>query len=175
MASNGGNYPYHDSDHELAPKESAAYAQGTGAARPRRRISNWIKIGVPVLLVVILAAVLGGVLGSRAANKNSDSSSSSSGSSSGGNSGNNAGGTITSGGRFAVATNSEFMVPVYPSTVSFSLSWCPVLYIDVLNFVHRPIPRSSPPQPSMLQTPGLAIPSNLRLRVSSLFDPTDHV
>ncbi|KAJ2919343.1 hypothetical protein MD484_g1161, partial [Candolleomyces efflorescens] len=148
MASNGGNYPYHDSDHELAPKESAAYAQvGTGVVRPRRRISNWIKIGVPILLVVILAAVLGGVLGSRAANKNSDSSSSSSGSSSnGGHSGNNAGGSITSGGRFAVATNSEFMVPVYPSTTNTALFTSPT--VDAAN--SWPSDSFQPATPSVL-------------------------
>ncbi|KAF9479718.1 hypothetical protein BDN70DRAFT_878475 [Pholiota conissans] len=98
--------------------ESAGYI----APLPRKKpLSKWIKIGVPVLIVVIIAAVVGGVVGSRNSNSK-DASTSSSGSSSG-----SAGDTAAASsaisaksavGRFATATDSEFMVPIYPSTTN---------------------------------------------------------
>ena len=96
----------------------------------------WIIIGVIVALLVIIGAVLGGVLGSRASN---DSSSSGSGSSADQANGGSSGGAVPSGvsgvnseavtatnqDRYlAVATNSDWMLPVYPSTVSLSDQCC---------------------------------------------------
>ena len=54
------------------------YSASTGYITPapmKKRTSNWIKIGVPVLIVVIIAAVVGGVLGSRAHNNKNASTS----------------------------------------------------------------------------------------------------
>lgn len=93
------------------------YNESTGYITPhpvkKNGVSNWLKIGVPVLVVVVVGAVLGGVLGSRKANSDASSSSS-------------AGGADASSvvsvkneiGRYATATNSLYLVPLYPSTVS---------------------------------------------------------
>jgi hypothetical protein len=75
-APNTGNTPYGSG----APY----YAQSTGfispAEPPRKRTSNWIKIGVPVILLVIVAGVVGGVLATRHKSSASSSSASSGGS-----------------------------------------------------------------------------------------------
>ena len=94
---------------------------------PKRRVSPWIKFGVPVLVIVIIAAVVGGVVGSR------HSSSRAASNGSGGSSGDSAAAASSAAsaklalGRFATATNSEFEVPLYPSTVSpllvLALTW----------------------------------------------------
>ncbi|KAF8893247.1 chondroitin AC/alginate lyase [Mucidula mucida] len=90
-----------------------------GGAKPRKT-SNWIKFGIPVAVVVIIAAVLGGVLGSRAANK--DDSSSSSSSNSGGSTGSSDPSEVASVkkdiGLFPTSTNTEFSIPIYPSTTN---------------------------------------------------------
>ncbi len=90
------------------------YNESTGYITPhpvkKNGVSNWIKIGVPVLVVVVVGAVLGGVLGSRKANSATSSSSSADASS------------VVSVkneiGRYATATDSLYLVPLYPSTVS---------------------------------------------------------
>ncbi|PPQ64475.1 hypothetical protein CVT26_002014 [Gymnopilus dilepis] len=85
---------------------------------PKRRVSPWIKFGVPVLVIVIIAAVVGGVVGSR------HSSSRAASNGSGGSSGDSAAAASSAAsaklalGRFATATNSEFEVPLYPSTTN---------------------------------------------------------
>lgn len=83
----------------------------------KKRTSNWVKFGVPVLIVVIIGAVLGGVLGSRAS-KTNESPEGSSSSSKGEVAASSAVSMKLEIGRFATATNSEFMMPIYPSTVS---------------------------------------------------------
>ena len=96
------------------------YNESTGYITPqpakKRSISNWIKIGVPVLAVVVVGAVLGGVLGSRS--KGSVKSAGTGGAAAGSNSG--GGGGKTGNGRYATATNSLYLVPLYPSTVRYS-------------------------------------------------------
>jgi len=96
------------------------YTQSTGYITPhqpvKKGISKWIKIGVPVFVLVIAAVVLGAVFGTRKSNTSSAQTN-------GGNSGDAAAASSAASikiavGRFATATNSEFMVPIYPSTVS---------------------------------------------------------
>lgn len=85
-------------------------------ATPKKGTSNWIKFGIPVAVIVIIGAVVGGVLGSR----------SSHGSSGGGGGGGKAAGKAESSaasvknelGRYATATNSDYLMPVYPSTTN---------------------------------------------------------
>ncbi|KDR85362.1 hypothetical protein GALMADRAFT_132065 [Galerina marginata CBS 339.88] len=96
------------------------YNESSGFITPhpvrKRRISNWIKFGIPVLILVIAAAVVGGVVGSR--------KKSSSASANGGSAGDTAAAASSAAsvklavGRFATATDSEFMVPIYPSTTN---------------------------------------------------------
>ncbi|PFH54816.1 hypothetical protein AMATHDRAFT_72577 [Amanita thiersii Skay4041] len=96
------------------------YNESTGYITPhpmkKRGISNWIKIGVPVLIVVIVGAVLGGVLGSRS--HSSTSSTGSSGGPQGEAAASSAASVKNSMGRYATATDSFYMVPIYPSTTN---------------------------------------------------------
>ncbi|KAJ7473453.1 heparinase II/III family protein [Mycena latifolia] len=91
-------------------------------ARRKKRTSNWIKFGVPVLILVIAAAVVGGILGSRkkSSRKKSSASAASSSASESAASASAAASSAASAklaiGRFATATNSEYMMPIYPST-----------------------------------------------------------
>ncbi|TFK64509.1 hypothetical protein BDN72DRAFT_263863 [Pluteus cervinus] len=87
----------------------------------KRPYSKWVKFGIPVVVVVVIvAAVVGGVVGSKAKNKNGSASSSSAngGSGGGGHGGSGGGGGDDIEGRFATATASEWMMPIYPSTDS---------------------------------------------------------
>ena len=97
------------------------YNESTGfitPSQPKKGTSKWIKIGIPIGVLVIAGADVGIVLGLRAHNKASSSSptgSSSSGSHSGSGANNNL-------GLFATATASQYMLPIYPSTVRCLLS-----------------------------------------------------
>lgn len=155
------------------------YNESSGFITPhpvrKKRTSNWIKFGIPVLVIVIIAAVVGGVVGSR---KSSTRSSSSSGGSSGDSSA--AASSAVSAklaiGEFPTATNSEFMVPLYPSTVRFHFPCIKILKINMcfrqmLQRSQRPL--SSPPV--MHKLPGLKTPSPQPLPTFRLFVQTDHV
>ena len=113
-AGTGAHSPYGSGD--------PYYNESTGYITPqppvkKSGVSNWIKIGVPVLIVVIVGAVLGGVLGSRKANASSSSSGAQADASS-------AVSLKNEIGRYATATNSLYLVPLYPSTVSALASAC---------------------------------------------------
>ena len=92
---------------------------GLTSSRPKSTNRKWIWIGVPVAIAIILAAVLGGVLGSRA-HKNSSSTSSDAASSSptGEAAASQAASIKQEVGVFPTGTNSEYLLPLYPSTVS---------------------------------------------------------
>lgn len=107
------DYPDHNSAYQHSYKESseglynsqAAGAYGAGAgtggaymtrqnaaqksaatysyAKPKRKISKWILIGIPLLILLIAGGVLGGIFGSRAAKDNNNNSGGSSGGSGG--------------------------------------------------------------------------------------------
>ncbi|KAJ7172066.1 heparinase II/III family protein [Mycena filopes] len=84
-------------------------------ATRKKRTSNWIKFGVPVLIIVIIAAVVGGVVGSRKKSSGSAASSQQSAASASAAASAAASAKLALG-KFATATNSEFMMPIYPST-----------------------------------------------------------
>jgi hypothetical protein len=98
-----------------------------------KRTSNWIKVrskiphlllhsifpqfGIPLLILVIAGAVVGGVLGSRKKGSSSSSASSSAASAASASAAASSAASAKSAlGRFATATNSEFLMPIYPST-----------------------------------------------------------
>ena len=97
------------------------YTHSTGYITPqqpvKKRTSNWIKFGIPVFIIVIVAIVVGVILGMRKSSRNGSSSTAANdaGSSAAASS---AASAKLSMGRFAIATDSEYMVPIYPSTVS---------------------------------------------------------
>ena len=93
-------------------------SSGLTTSRPKSRSNKWIWIGVPVAIAVILAAVLGGVLGSRAHNKNKNSSSDAATSSPSGEAAASQAASIKEAvGLFPTATDSQYLLPLYPSTV----------------------------------------------------------
>ncbi|EAU92705.1 heparinase II/III family protein [Coprinopsis cinerea okayama7 len=129
LGHNGGGYS--DAAGNPAYKESTGFAgQQAPAKKP---LSKWVKFGIPAAVVIILAAVLGGVLGSRAVRDKDDGNS---GSASGGSSSDSAdpetGGTNAEKaiGRFATATDSKYMIPVYPSTTNTAAFTSPTFAAD---------------------------------------------
>jgi hypothetical protein len=83
-------------------------------ANPKKSPNKWIKIGIPIGILVVAGAVVAGVLASRHHSHNSSSSSSSPGSPAAASSALSAKNAV---GVFPTGTDSEFMVPIYPSTV----------------------------------------------------------
>lgn len=113
---NQGRSPYGSGD--------PYYNESTGFITPakpaKQGASPWVKFGVPVAILVIIGAVVGGVLGSRASSNNNSSSSSNggAGTASGEAAASSAASAKAQIGIFPTATNSQYMKPLYPSTVS---------------------------------------------------------
>ncbi|KAF8846223.1 hypothetical protein BDN67DRAFT_24661 [Paxillus ammoniavirescens] len=91
------------------------YNESTGYISPnqpqKKKVSSWIKFGIPLAVLVIAAAVLGGVLGSRATKNNASASGS--------------GAAATSAiqvknsiGLYPTGTDSLYMLPLYPATTN---------------------------------------------------------
>ena len=114
----------------MGPTNPYAATSPSGGYQPKKKRNKWLWVGIPILVIlIIIGAVLGGVLGSRAHNKSSSSSSSGGSSSSGDSnsvpSGVSANPSATSTGAngeayLAIATNSQWMLPVYATGVSQS-------------------------------------------------------
>jgi hypothetical protein len=99
-----------------SPSGDPYYNSSTGYAAPanaKKSISKWIKFGVPVGVLIVAGAVVGAVVGTRH-HGNSSASNSSTGSPAAASSAISAKNAV---GIFPTATDSEFMVPIYPSTV----------------------------------------------------------
>ncbi|TFY81844.1 hypothetical protein EWM64_g2166 [Hericium alpestre] len=95
---------------------------------PPKSSKRWIWIGIPVAIAVIVAAVVGGVVGSRHHSSSSSSASSSGGSAKGSEASASAAASVKNAiGVFPTSTNSDYLMPIYPSTASFtrstSLAW----------------------------------------------------
>ncbi|KAI0375202.1 hypothetical protein BV20DRAFT_960295 [Pilatotrama ljubarskyi] len=104
---------------------------GLTTSRPKTRSRKWLWIGVPVAIVVILAAVLGGVLGSRAHKNNSNNSSSAAaaGSSPTGEAAASQAASIKEAvGLFPTATDSQYLLPLYPSTTNTAAFTTPTFH-----------------------------------------------
>lgn len=95
------------------------YNESTGFITPmqstKKRLSPWIKFGVPVGILVAIGVIVGAVVATRHSSSGS-SSASSSGSSPG--SASSAISAKSEIGLFATATNSFYEMPLYPQTVS---------------------------------------------------------
>lgn len=113
-----GHSPYGSGDPYY--NESSGYI--TPQAPPKRS-GTWWKVGIPVLILVVIGAVVGGVVGSR-----KHSTSNAAATSNGGKSSPAAASSAVSAqnaiGVFPTATDSDFMKPVYPSTVCEIVSFC---------------------------------------------------
>src|SRR6266404_675282 len=102
------------------------YSASTGyiaPANPKKPLNKWIKFGIPVSILVIAGAVVAGVLASHHKHNSNSSSNPSSGT------GNPAAASSAVSaknvlGIFATGTDSEYMRPLYPSTVGFTKFVC---------------------------------------------------
>lgn len=90
---------------------------GLTTSRPKSSGKKWLYIGIPVAIAVVLAAVLGGVLGSRA--HKSSSADTASSSPSGEAAASQAASIKEQVGLFPTGTDSQYLLPLYPSTVSY--------------------------------------------------------
>jgi hypothetical protein len=103
------------------PYDSGAgfYGESSGFLQPqpqKKRISGWIKFGIPILIIIAAGAIVGGILGSKAEKKHSSSSNTS------------ANPTNPAAASSAVANKNEIGVfatgtdsyglPIYPTNVS---------------------------------------------------------
>lgn len=125
---------YHNANANNSPYGSGDpyYNESSGYITPlpmKKRTSNWLKFGVPVAIAVIIAVVVGAVVGTHEHNKNTSVS----GASSSGGDNSSPDDSSPSGqaaaassaaavkaaiGVFPTATNSLYLLPLYPSTVS---------------------------------------------------------
>lgn len=155
-----GNYGTLGSNSDLSPYKSGDpyYNQSSGFVTPsqpvKKRTSNWIKLGIPVLIVVIISAVVGAVVGTR---KSTSSSRAASGGSTGASATSAAAG-ITAGtnllevGRFATATDSEYMVPLYPSATNTAVFTTPTFLPSSNSPLAWPQDPFQPSNPDVLTT-----------------------
>ncbi|KAF8205709.1 heparinase II/III family protein [Mycena galopus ATCC 62051] len=110
------NYDDLNAPNQPEPRYDGSAGYVTPATR-KKGTSNWIKFGIPVLIIIIVAAVVGGVVGSRKKSSSSSTAASASQQSSAAAASASAAASAAAAlGRFAVATDSEFMMPIYPST-----------------------------------------------------------
>ena len=160
-AQHNSDSPYRAAD----PYYSKPSGFNESSERVKKPINKWIKFGIPVLILLIVGLIVGVVVGVR-----KGTSRSSSGAASAGGSGDTTASSAVSAklaiGRFATATDSEYMVPLYPSTVSphtpFSFLWPDEYIRQTLPFLRR-LPSLVQPVP---RQHGLKIRSN---RVTLMF------
>lgn len=137
---NYSNPNFQDAPNTPFQDEPKYNTQGYGSAivPPRkRRISPWIKFGLPVLVVVAIAAIVGGVVGSHSSKKASALANASGSPNSPNGSPAGPGKTGLDGlAVFPVSTDS-YELPVYPQTVRHHyFSHCPEIQSTIL--VNRP-------------------------------------
>ncbi|KAJ6518783.1 chondroitin AC/alginate lyase [Mycena sanguinolenta] len=119
QSQNGAN------NHQVYQNHDPSFYQSTGyitPARPAKRTtSRWIKIGIPVAVLVI-AAVVVGIVVSHHHNSSSSSAAASSSSAAAA-----AASAKVAAGLLATATNSQYMIPVYPTTTNTALYTTPTI------------------------------------------------
>lgn len=103
---NGAGTPYGSGDGYY--NESSGFI--ASQTPQKKKLSPWIKFGVPIGILIIAGVVVGVVLGIKHHNDTAAASSSS-------NSAAAASSAAAALGLFATATDSLYMMPVYPSTV----------------------------------------------------------
>ncbi|KAI0639610.1 chondroitin AC/alginate lyase [Trametes polyzona] len=106
---------------------------GLTTSRPKSSGRKWIWIGVPVAVAVILAAVLGGVLGSRAHKNDKNNSASGAAADSGPSPTGEAAASQAASikeavGLFPTATDSQYLLPLYPSTTNTAAFTTPTFH-----------------------------------------------
>ncbi|KAJ8083819.1 hypothetical protein PM082_002585 [Marasmius tenuissimus] len=126
------------------------YSQSTGYITPapqKKGTSPLVKFGIPIGILVIIGAVVGIVVGIKSHNNNSNGSS---GSKSAEAEASSAASAKLAIGRYATATNSLFMVPVYPSTTNSAAFGQPTFHKSSNNALAWPEDSFKPSSPSPL-------------------------
>lgn len=140
--------------HQVYQNNDPAFNQSTGfisPPKPQKRTSKWIKIGIPVAVLVIAAAVVAGVVASRKKSSGSAASASSSSAAAAASAS-----AKLAVGVFATATNSEYMIPIYPSTTNTAAYTSPTFNSAVPGW---PKDSFAPSSPSVLSVrPGKCCP-----------------
>jgi len=92
------------------------YNESTGYITPQqsagKKTSNWLKYGIPVAILAAIGLIVGVVLGTRSSHNSPSSGASSSAAAT------SAIGVKNELGIFPTGTDSLYMLPLYPSTVS---------------------------------------------------------
>ncbi|KAJ7062689.1 heparinase II/III family protein [Mycena amicta] len=146
-----GNYAYlgqnssrdrlHDNSYNMAPQR-------------KKRTSKWVKFGIPLLVLLIAGGVVAGVLVSRHHTSSSSASSSPSGSAASASAAVSAKNAL---GKFATATDSYYMMPIYVSTTDTAAFTTPTFL---------PVAAASWPQdPFQPATPNVLTPRSDRPRL----------
>ncbi|KAL7285465.1 hypothetical protein ACG7TL_000562 [Trametes sanguinea] len=114
----------------LLMADYANETSGLTTSRPKTRSRKWLWIGVPVAIAVILAAVLGGVLGSRAHKHHNDNASADASTSSptGEAAASQAASIKEAVGLYPTGTNSQYLLPLYPSTTNTAAFTTPTFH-----------------------------------------------
>ncbi|PSR76679.1 hypothetical protein PHLCEN_2v8276 [Hermanssonia centrifuga] len=118
---------YHNANATNSPYGSGDpyYNESSGYITPmpmKKRTSNWVKFGIPVALAIVVAVVVGAVVGSKhSSSKTASASGSASDSSPSGQAAaaSSAASVKNAIGIYPTGTDSQYLLPLYPSTVSF--------------------------------------------------------
>ncbi len=118
---------YHNANAANSPYGSGDpyYNESSGYITPmpmKKRTSNWVKFGIPVALAIVVAVVVGAVVGSKhSSSKTASASGSASDSSPSGQAAaaSSAASVKNAIGIYPTGTDSQYLLPLYPSTVSF--------------------------------------------------------
>ncbi|EIW72775.1 heparinase II/III family protein [Tremella mesenterica] len=167
---NGRNGGLASESYPMGPRNPNAATSPTGGYVPKKKRNKWLWVVLPIVIIlIVIGAVLGGVLGSRAGNKNNSSSSSSSDNSGSGNgnaipSGVTTNPTATSTGAngqkyLAVATNSQWMLPVYATGTDTAGYSAPTFLASSDSKESWPTDPSPPSNSSLRDHPRLIAPA----------------
>lgn len=85
---------------------------------PKKGTSKWVKVGIPIVVILIIAVGVGVGVGVTRNKNNNNSAVSGGGDNSPSGAASSAVNAKNSLGRFPTATNTDFFMPEYPSTVS---------------------------------------------------------
>ncbi|KAJ7091353.1 chondroitin AC/alginate lyase [Mycena belliarum] len=130
--------------HQVYQDHDPSFSQSTGFLAPqpasKPKTSKWIRVGIPVAVAVIVAAaVVAGVVASR----KSKSSSANSPAAAAAASASSASAKLAAG-IFATATNSEYMIPIYPSTTNTAAYTAPTFNSAASGWPADPFAPSNP-------------------------------
>ncbi|KAE9406062.1 hypothetical protein BT96DRAFT_915564 [Gymnopus androsaceus JB14] len=149
---NNQNYSTQNLADAVGDHQSSGYIAPPNNEKPRGKpTSKWIKFGIPIAILVIIAIVVGAVVGTKK-NKTSSSSSpaaQSSAAAAASSSSANAAIEELATGKFAAATNSLYMVPIFPQVTDTSVFVSPTFASSAKASLTWPTDTFSAPTPAV--------------------------